>query len=66
MSIGDVSGRRSVRRGYAWSEKCPSAMRLVGEISVAEVFLGEESVGEISVGDASGNHVPYRRPENVL
>ena len=50
MSVGDVSGRGSVRCGCVWSGKCPSGMCLVGEMSV-----GEESVGEMSVGDVSGN-----------
>ena len=45
MSVGDVSGRGSVRRRCVWSGMC-----LVGEMSV-----GEESAGEMSVGDVSGN-----------
>ena len=55
MSIGDMSGRGSVRRGCVWSGKCPSGMCLVGEMSVGEVSVGEESVREMSVGDVSGN-----------
>ena len=55
VSVGEVSGRGSVRRGYVWLGKCPSGMCQVGELSVGEVSVGEESVGEMSVGDVSGN-----------
>ena len=60
VSLRDVSGRGSVRRGCVWLRKCPSGMCLVremsvGEMSVGEVSVGEESAGEISVGDVSGN-----------
>ena len=46
-------------RKYIWSAKCPSAMCLVGEISVGMCLVREMSVGEISdkkvsVGDVSG------------
>ena len=50
MSVGDVSGRGSVRWRCVWSGMC-----LVGEMSVGEVSVGEESAGEMSVGDVSGN-----------
>ena len=36
MSVGDVSGRGSVRRGCVWSGKCPSGMCLVGEMSIGD------------------------------
>ena len=55
VSVGDVSGRESVRRGCVWSGKSPLGICLVGEISVGEVSVGEESVGEMSVGEVSGN-----------
>ena len=40
MSVEDMSGRGSVRRGCVWSGIC---------------LVGEVSVGEIPVGDVSGN-----------
>ena len=74
MSVGDMSGRGSVRRGCVWSGKCPSGMCLVGEVSVGdvsgwgnvcrEVSVGEESVREMSVGDVSGN--PEKNYEQTL
>ena len=54
MSVGDVSGWGSVRRGCVWLGKCQSGLCLVGE-----VFVGEESLGEMSVGEVSGNHTFY-------
>ena len=59
ISVGHLSGRGNVRRGYVWSGKCPSGMCLVEEMSVGEVSVGEESVGEMSVGDVSGNPSSY-------
>ena len=50
MSVGDVSGQKSVYPGRVWSEKCLLGMCLVREMSVGEV-----SVEEMSVGDVSGN-----------
>ena len=61
ISVGHLSGRESVRRGCAWSWKCPSGMCLVGKMSVEEVSVGEESVGEMSVGDVSGNQKKYQK-----
>ena len=49
MSVGDMSGRESVRRGCVWSGKCPLGMCLVREMSVRKVSAGEESVGDLSV-----------------
>ena len=37
ISVGHLSGRGSVRRGYVWSGKCPSGMCLVGEMSAWDV-----------------------------
>ena len=54
MSVGDVTGRRSVRRGCVWSGKRPSGMCLVGEMSVGEVSVGEESVGKRQSGMCLG------------
>ena len=69
VSVGDVSGWGSVRRGCVWLGKCPSGLCLVGEVfvekeslremSVGEVPVGEESLGEMSVEDVSGNHTFY-------
>ena len=69
MSVGDVSGWGSVRRGCVWLGKCPSGLCLVGEVfvgeeslvemSVGEVSVNEESLGEMPVGDVSGNHTFY-------
>ena len=69
MSVGHLSGRGNVRRGYVWSGKCPSGMCLVGDVSgrgcvwsgkcpsgmclVGEMSVGEVSVGEESVGETS-------------
>ena len=49
MSVEDVTGRRSVRRGCVWSGMC-----LVGEMSVGEVSVGEESVGKRQSGMCLG------------
>ena len=72
ISVGNLSGRGSVRRGYVWSGKCPSGMCLVGqvsigmclvgEMSVGEVSVGEESIGEMSVGDVSRNCLWEKMP----
>ena len=64
ISVGHLSGRGNVRRGYVWSGKCSSGMCLVGEMSVGEVSVGEESVREMSVGDVSGN--PEKNYEQTL
>ena len=69
MSVGHLSGRGNVRRGYVWSGMC-----LVGDVSgrgsvrrgcvwsgkcpsgiclVGEMSVGEVSVGEESVGETS-------------
>ena len=37
VSVGDVSGWGSVRRGSVWSGKCPSGKCLVGEVSVGDM-----------------------------
>ena len=62
ISVGNLSGRGSVRRGYVWSGMClvgevSIGMCLVGEMSVGEVSIGEESIGEMSVGDVSRNRL---------
>ena len=61
MSVGDVTGRRSVRRGCVWSGKRPSGMCLVGDVSgrgnVCRGSVRRGRVGrETPVGDVSGNH----------
>ena len=37
MSVGDMSGRGSVRGGCVWLGKCPSGICLVGKVCVGDV-----------------------------
>ena len=50
ISVGDVPGWGSVRRGCAWSGKCPSDMYLVGEMFVGEVSVGKSPSGKCPSG----------------
>ena len=58
MSVGDVSGRGSVRRGCVWLRKCPSGMCLVGEVSIRDV----SGQGNVSRGSVRRGRI---RQENV-
>ena len=69
ISVGHLSHRGNVRRGYVGSEKCPSEMCLVGDVSgrgsvhrgcvwlekcpSGMCLVGEMSVGEVSAGKES-------------